>query len=152
VSYYGAGDYYGAGGFFSSIGGALRGAVSGFVSSGFNPIGALTGGARGALGGQSPTGGVPVLRAPGLRAAGARLIPGGGTGLVIPGASGGRKRRRMQYTNMKALRRANRRTDGFVREVKKSLKHTNYKLVSKSAGKKRPTMIRESGPGGVVVN
>lgn len=38
-------------GLFSAIGGALKGAVSSFVTSGFNPISAVTGGIRGLTGG-----------------------------------------------------------------------------------------------------
>jgi len=46
-----------------------------------------------------------------------------------------RKRRRMNVGNVKALRRATRRTDGFVRLARSSLKNTGFKVVSKSAGK-----------------
>ena len=42
--------------------------------------------------------------------------------------------RRMNYGNVKALRRADRRIDGFVGVARKALKHTNYKVVSRSAG------------------
>lgn len=45
-----------------------------------------------------------------------------------------RKRRRMNYGNVKALKRADRRIDGFVKTARSALKHTNYKVVSKSAG------------------
>jgi len=48
-----------------------------------------------------------------------------------------RKRRRMNHGNVKALRRADRRIDGFVGVARKALKHTNYKVVSKSAGRGR---------------
>lgn len=62
------------------------------------------------------------------------------------------KRRRMNYGNVKALKRADRRIDGFVKVAKNALKHTNYKVVSRSAGTRRkPMVIKESGPGNVVV-
>ena len=48
-----------------------------------------------------------------------------------------KKRRRMDYGNIKALRRADRRLDGFVGVARKALKHTNYKVVSRGAGKSR---------------
>jgi len=45
------------------------------------------------------------------------------------------RRRRMNVTNPKALRRAIRRTDGFVRIARSALKNTGFKIVSKSAGR-----------------
>lgn len=57
------------------------------------------------------------------------------TGMVRP------KRRRMNVGNAKALRRAIRRTDGFVTLAKGALKNTGFKIVSKSSGKvSRATM------------
>lgn len=61
-------------------------------------------------------------------------------GPVLPGTGyvmAGKKRRRMNYGNTKALRRADRRIDGFVKVARSALKHTNYKVVSKSAGSRR---------------
>ena len=47
----------------------------------------------------------------------------------------------MNVGNAKALRRAIRRTDGFVRLSRSALKNTGYKIVSKSSGKvSRATM------------
>jgi len=52
-----------------------------------------------------------------------------------------RRRRRMNAGNAKALRRAVRRTDAFVRLSRSALKNTGFKIVSKSAGKvSRATM------------
>ncbi len=52
-----------------------------------------------------------------------------------------RKRRRMNVGNAKALRRAIRRTDGFVTLARGALKNTGFKIVSKSSGKvSRATM------------
>ncbi len=45
------------------------------------------------------------------------------------------RRRRMNVGNAKALRRAIRRTDGFVRLARSALKNTGFKIVSKSSGK-----------------
>lgn len=142
MSYYGAGDYYGAGGLGSFFGGLARGAV-----------GFATGGIGGAVGAIARPGGLPrpgSLRMPG----GVRMNPGAALPGGVPLFEKPRKRyRRMNVTNPKALRRANRRVDGFVKEVKKSLKHTNYQLVTKgsrSRGAKRaPSVIVETGPGGV---
>jgi len=43
------------------------------------------------------------------------------------------KRRRMNVTNDKALRRAIRRTDGFIKLAKRALKNTDSVIVSKSS-------------------
>lgn len=60
------------------------------------------------------------------------------------------KRRRMNVANPKALRRAIRRTSGFVKLARRALKGSGYRVVS--AGSRRPSIkIQESGPGGVVV-
>jgi len=57
------------------------------------------------------------------------------TGAMMP------RRRRMNVGNAKALRRAIRRTDGFVRLSRSALKNTGFKIVSKSSGKvSRATM------------
>lgn len=61
-----------------------------------------------------------------------------------------RKRRRMNVTNAKALRRAIRRTDGFVKLAKKALKGTGYTVSRRGAGRKQPRTIIESGSGSVV--
>lgn len=67
-------------------------------------------------------------------------IPFGKTG--FEGLVEGRpRRRRMNVGNAKALRRAIRRTDGFVRLARGALKNTGFKIVSKSSGKvSRATM------------
>jgi len=146
VSYYGAGDYYGAGGLGSFFGRIGRGAI-GFATGG--PVGAVSGLlSPGGGGGLPRAGSIPL---PGGRRMNPLAAPPGG-GPFIEGMPR-RKRRRVNYTNQKALRRANRRVDGFVKEVKKSLKHTNYTLVTKGSrsrsSKKAPAVIVETGPGGV---
>ena len=153
MSYYGVGDYYRAGdpGFLSSLGGAITGAVGGFLTGG--PIGAISGAVRSFTGTPQAPQAAPVIRTPGIAGMVQRMAPGGATGYQVgPDGQLRKKRRRMNYANSKALTRANRRVDGFVRLAKRSLKHTNYKIVSKSAGSsRRPITIRETGPGSVNV-
>jgi len=62
-----------------------------------------------------------------------------------------KKRRRMNVTNDKALRRAVRRTDGFVKLAKRALRGTGYTVVSKSS-RARKVNVRESGAGSVTVH
>lgn len=137
MGYYMAGDYYQAGGIFGSIGKFLGGvaktavgAVGGVLTTG-TPLGAVTGALKGAgiikapaapVQLQLPAAGVPTMMAP--------QIPGGGP----PAAAGGatkwrytkkgtlttRKRPRMNPTNPKALRRAQRREESFIRIARKS--------------------------------
>ncbi len=62
--------------------------------------------------------------------------PGGAAMVSIDPRTGmPKRRRRMNVGNAKALRRAIRRTDGFVRLSRSALKNTGFKIVSKSAGK-----------------
>lgn len=141
MAYYGQGDFYRQGDFFGTLGGIFKGAVKtglGFLSGG--PVGAVT--AATSLIPRKTGSGLTLPMAP-------PMLPKGTT--VAPDGTIRRKRRRMNVTNPKALRRANRRVDGFVREVKKSLKHTNYKLVSKGtrSSRKSSPIIVETGPGGV---
>jgi hypothetical protein len=153
MSYYGAGDYYGAGGIFDfakkAIGTVARGA-----------LGFATGGVGGAIQAVIPRT-TTVSRA-------ANPLVGAGGGIQIPSITvnpsaalpggaplftfGGKRRRRMNMANGKALARANRRVDGFVRLARKSLKHTGYRVVTKGSGRKRSSVsVHESGPGGVTV-
>lgn len=151
MSYYGVGDYYRAGdpGLFSSIGsflGKTAKAAVGYVTGG--PTGAI----QGFTGSGSSTLRLPTQQM--LRITPGAAAPGGQKMLTIDPMTGAvrRKRRRMNYANSKALTRANRRVDGFVTLAKKSLKHTNYKIVSKSAGKaRRSVSISERGSGSVSV-
>jgi hypothetical protein len=149
MSYYGRGDYYGRGGLLDfakkALGTVARGAV-GFVTGG--PVGAI----------QSIV--APVVRQPSA---------GGGTGgftipqvtvnpmAALPGGDplfsfGRKRRRRINPGNIKALNRAVRRQDAFVRTVRSSLKHTNYTLVTKgsrSKGRGRGNVFVETGAGGI---
>lgn len=145
MSYYGQGDYYGQGGLGSFLGGALKTvarAATGFVTGG--PAGAIGGVVSSLVPSSRPAPG-GGLQIPSVTVRPGAFLPGG-----TPLVSFGKKRRRMNYANGRALARANRRVDGFVRLARKSLQHTGYKIVSKSAGK-RPVNIRESGPGSVNV-
>lgn len=144
MSYYGTGDYYMTGdpGLFSSIGSFVKGVaggVGGFLTGG--PAGAIAGIAASTRSSNRQS--IPVLPTPGLRGVAQRMVPGGATGYQVDPVTGmaKKKRRRMNYANGKALNRANRRVDGFVRMAKRSLKHTNYKIVSKSSGTRRRTVV-----------
>ena len=150
MSYYGAGDYYGAGG----IGGFLKGVVRTGVSL-------LTGGpvaaARTAVSQIVPGRAIPAAPRLNLPFAGP---PGAGIGMMGTPAhiatagsrrwytKDGRPRRirrdgkpwdipSMNPGNTKALNRASRRIDRFVGVARGALKHTNYKVVSKSAGRRK---------------
>ncbi len=60
---------------------------------------------------------------------------GRGPGAVTVGADGivRRKRRKMNMGNIKALKRAMRRQDGFVKVAKKALKGSNFVVVSRAS-------------------
>lgn len=63
-----------------------------------------------------------------------------------------RKRKRMNVANPKALRRAIRREQGFVKLARRALKGTSYSVVSKSSRRPAPRIsVRETGPGSVTV-
>ena len=111
-------------GFFGTLFGRVRRAAVGFAGGG--PVGAAAGFIR-------PTS-RPITRVPGLRGAAQRLVPGGRTGFQV-GADGTvrPRRKRMNVTNDKALRRAIRRTSGFVKLAKRALKNTDFVIVSKSS-------------------
>jgi hypothetical protein len=164
MGYYMAGDYYAAGGIFSTIAKGIGGAVKGFVSGG--PLGAIGGAISGVTGKGSatqtlalppafqipsrvptivPSGGT-IQPTSGLKGVVQRLVPGGASGYEVVG----RKRRRMNVTNDKALRRAIRRQQGFVKLAKRALRGTGYTVATRGRSK-RPVSIRESGPGSVVV-
>lgn len=78
--------------------------------------------------------GIPVIKTPGFKGGIQRALPGGKTGFEV-GVDMRPRRRRMNAGNAKALRRAIRRTDAFVRLSRGALKNTGFKIVSKSAGR-----------------
>lgn len=70
---------------FGTIGRVLGGAVKGFVGSGGNPLGAITGGIRGATGGGTPrTVTVPQIQSP---VPGRVMLPASNLPVSIPGRS-----------------------------------------------------------------
>lgn len=155
----------------------LFGAVGGFLSGG--PLGAargfVTGGGRKSPGPPPPR---PTGRVGGLfqtvfgtRVNGRSFSTGGGrpfgngTSQLHAGGAGGAggrpidpetglpmKRRRMNVVNPRALRRATRRVNGFVKVATRALEGTGWKVVRRTTTKKSsPKVIVESGPGSVVV-
>lgn len=80
---------YGDPGLFGAIGGAIKGAVTGFVGSGFNPLGAIGGAVGSFAGGGGPPKGLPsnlpALPQPGVGGAIRRILPGGESGYVSQG-------------------------------------------------------------------
>jgi len=85
---------------------------------------------------QQPTGGIAIPRITGR---------GGRTPAAVgPNGELMKRRRRMNVGNTKALRRAIRRTDGFVRVARSALKNTGFKIVSKSAGKVSQASLRKA--------
>lgn len=158
MSYYGQGDYYGQGGPFDfvkrAVGTVARGA-----------IGFATGGVGGAIAAVAPRPRLSTISNPTMPIGPTVQIPtpGGRSFQIDPMAAlpggnplfsmvGGKKRRTMNVGNIKALRRAVRRQDGFVRAVRSSLKHTNYTLVTKgsrSKGRSRGNVFVETGAGGI---
>ena len=155
MSYY-QGDYYqGDPGLFGSIGSIFKGAVKLGTSMIPGPVGAI---ARTAVGGifsrQSqpkiqPFAAVPPTIAPRQPMAPFRQPVNAAERARLGLAP--RKRRRMNVTNDKALRRAVRRTDGFVKLSKRALRGTGYTVVSKSS-RARKVNVRESGAGSVTVH
>jgi hypothetical protein len=63
----------------------------------------------------------------------------------------GKKRRRINPANPKALRRAIRRQEGFVKLARKALKGTGYKI-SRAGSSRKPVQVRESGAGSVTIH
>lgn len=136
------GDYYQAGGIFGTIG-----RIAGSLLK-KTPIGAAAATAYSV----GKTAYQAVRRTPTKRAAtpirqvppppmGTLMEKRGQAEVLGPGTEGTmvgrvpRKRGKINYGNVKALKRADRRIDGFVKVARSALKHTNYKVVSKSAGR-----------------
>lgn len=122
MPYYGAGDYYrgdyyrgdgnyAAGGIFSGIGKLVK-KVGGALFKA-TPVGAVASAALPQVfGGNQPviTGlNVPIVPKPGIGGTIERLLPGGESGYMVA------RRRRMNVTNVRALRRAGRRVKGFLK-------------------------------------
>jgi hypothetical protein len=141
MSYY-MGDYYmGDPGLFSFVkkavrgvgriaGGFLRGGPIGAVSTG---VGMLTGAQRSAARRAQPQQRRLQAEYRRIQAHQVEVSPGYTRVGQMPGPELAPRRRRINPANPKALRRAIRRMDGFVGLARKSLKHTNYTLVTKSS-------------------
>lgn len=139
------GDIWGG---IKSVGKVALGGVVGGITGG--PLGAIGGIARasGLLGGGGATAvpiqpmQMPISRAqPQLKIpSGAQMLPGpGGTWIPVQG----KKRRRMNPGNAKALRRAIRREEAFVGLAKRALKGSKYTVTTRGASRPR----RDLGPG-----
>jgi len=115
---------------FKKIGGAIFGATP--LGRGISAVRSIF--PTSIRGGGDPVFTPPVFGTPRIPLTGARFTP------LLPNGMP-RKRRRMNVGNAKALRRAIRRTDGFVTLARGALKNTGFKIVSKSSGKvSRATM------------
>lgn len=131
--------------------GGIKGVIGGFAKGG--PLGAFRGGLRGLATGGSKPGRQPFRialgRPLGLRDVSPPILvgPGGGPG-VLAGIPPGvaidpmtglptKKRKRINPANPKALRRAIRRTSGFVKLAKRALKGTGFRIVSSGSRARR---------------
>lgn len=124
MPYYQAGDYYQAGGYYRGDNYAAGGFLGGIGKA----LGKVVRGVAGTALSLSPIGGVakslipgltsgslantprPLVPVPGLAGFAERIVPGGASGYMLGGG-----RRRMNVTNVKALRRAGRRVRGFLK-------------------------------------
>ena len=145
-------------GLFGFLGKAVKGALGVVGRFAPGPIGGI---AR-TLGGLIPGGGVRRVATTMMTSRAQQAGPGGIAiptirgalqRAVIGGASGFYpRRRRMNPGNVKALRRAMRRQDSFVKLARRALRGSKYKITTVGSGsRRRPLNITESGPGGVTV-
>ena len=163
MSYYLAGDYYMAGdpGLFGFLGGVVkkvaRAAVGvGRAVLGATPVGQAVTAISSAV---MPTQNIPqITNVPPMRSFGPAAPPPQFRGMAPEAAPSGRARtviingKRWHYNkygelkkgkiptinpmNPRALARSSRRIDSMRKGMGKALRHTNYKLVSKSAGRR----------------
>jgi hypothetical protein len=161
VSYY-MGDYY-RGGFFSSVFGGIKkvaGSLLGLGGGGggqkalpvagpANPIASVVGQVNKYVSaGKALASKHPVLSA--AAAAGALAVAGKGASMARAGsvhpavvaAMGGRRRRRMHVTNVRALRRALRRTHGFAKLAMKVIRLEHPRKAGKFGGFKKKKRAR----------
>lgn len=144
------GDYYRGdlGGFLKKAVKVVGGAVGGFITGG--PAGALGGAIGGLKGSGSNAAAIGQMGIGGVIGTavkvGAKVLPpllagkeivdmAGGFGLF-----GGRngKRRSMNHLNPKALARATRRTEGFVKKARKAISPLGYTLVRRGSARCAP--------------
>lgn len=105
-------------GFLGTLGSIIGAGVSAVIP-GAAPVLA---GIKAITAGRGKSAGVPVLPAPGLGGLVQRLVPGGQTGLIVPGGGAFGRGRRMNPANGKALNRAIRRINSFGSLVQRSKK------------------------------
>lgn len=150
------GDYY-RGDIFKSIVKGIGGAVKGFVTGG--PLGAITGAVGAVAKRPTPTQPQlpPMLQLPVATQAG--FVGGIGTAIrvgskILPpllagkealdlagglfGRGGARKRRTMNHLNPKALTRATRRVEGFVKKARKAVSPLGYTVVRRGSARCAP--------------
>jgi len=148
------GDYYRGdlGGFFKKAGGALIGAAKGFATGG------LVGSFQGALGALTKKQATQVMTLPSVSTAGVggaigkvvgtaiKLIPSVAGGVAIEKAidffgqrgGNGQKRRTMNHLNPRALARATRRVEGFVKKARKAVSPLGYTVVRRGSSRCAP--------------
>lgn len=144
---YGPRTYRGDPGILGTIARGVGGLVGGVL--GRTPVGMAYGAARGLISSQRRPS-ASTFAAPGGATMGGRgqqRKPGS----LEAKMKGIKKRRRMNVANPKALRRAIRREQGFVKLAKKALRGTGYRVVSAGSQRKR-VQVRESGAGSVTVH
>ncbi len=154
---YGPRTYRGDPGILGSLWRGIKGAATGFITGG--PTGIVTGGIRGLTRGKAPIGkpAPSSIRMPSIgrpyAAPAPTYKPGtrATTPLGMPYIVEGRKRRRMNVGNAKALRRAIRRQTGFVKLARRALKGTGYTIVTRGARRRAGVSVSETGPGSVTV-
>lgn len=148
------GDYYrgdyargGIGSFFKKAGKAVGGAVTGFITGGplgaaKGAIGALAGSSRSTVAVATPT---QAFVGPAIRI-GAKVLPpllagkevfDVARGFFGGGGAGGR-RRTMNHLNPRALARATRRVEGFVKKARKAVSPLGYTVVRRGSSRCAP--------------
>lgn len=145
------GDYYRGdlGGFLKKAGKVVGAAAGGFFSGG--PVGAITAGI-GAIR-RAPTNSAVISNVAGSMGIGGTILKAGGKVLgpilagkevfdVVKGfglfGGGNGKRRTMNHLNPKALSRATRRVEGFVKKARKAVSPLGYTVVRRGGGKCAP--------------
>lgn len=151
------GDYYRGDPFLGKIVKGIGGAIKGFVTGG--PLGAISGAVGAVIKRPTPTmlpAQQSLVAGPLLGAAGravgtiARRLPGIGIGVGLgaipdlfgPNGGGGR-RRTMNHLNPKALARATRRVEGFVKKARKAVSPLGYTVVRRGSGRCAPRRRRK---------
>lgn len=147
------GDYYRGdlGGFFKKAAGVIGGAVKGFVTGG--PMGAVSGAVQsltkkqGVAIASSPLPMPTPFVGPAIRVA-SKILPKVATGVGAIeiaqgiggffGPNGGRRRRTMNHLNPKALARATRRVEGFVKKARKAVSPLGYTVVRRGSARCAP--------------